>query len=280
MRERAAVFGGQVSAGPRPGGGWQVRTVLPFTEDAMSISILLADDQPMLRLGFRLVLDAQQDMQVIGEAGDGAAALRLVQAKHPDVVLMDVRMPGMDGIEATRHIVARAGTHPGAHPHHLRPRRVRLRRRCGPAPAASCSRTSRRTTCCPRIRAVASGDAVVAPAVTRRLLDAFLPHLPDPGTTEAPLPPEVNDLTAREREILIESPRACPTPRSPSASSWPKPPSRPTSAGCSASSACATGSRPSSTPTSTAWSAPSPAPDLRAPAPPDTVSVVAATTRT
>ena len=67
----------------------------------MSISILLADDQPMLRLGFRLVLDAQEDMQVIGEAGDGAAALRLVQAKHPDVVLMDVRMRGR---RSTRHI--------------------------------------------------------------------------------------------------------------------------------------------------------------------------------
>ena len=169
----------------------------------MSISILLADDQPMLRLGFRLVLDAQEDMQVIGEAGDGAAALRLVQAKHPDVVLMDVRMPGMDGIEATRRIVAHAGT-----------TRVLILTTfdldeyayAGLRAGASgfLLKDVPPNDLLSAIRAVASGDAVVAPAVTRRLLDAFLPHLPDPGTTEAPLPPEVNDLTAREREILIE----------------------------------------------------------------------------
>jgi DNA-binding NarL/FixJ family response regulator len=169
----------------------------------MSISILLADDQPMLRLGFRLVLDAQEDMQVIGEAGDGAAALRLVQAKHPDVVLMDVRMPGMDGIEATRRIVAHAST-----------TRVLILTTfdldeyayAGLRAGASgfLLKDVPPNDLLSAIRAVASGDAVVAPAVTRRLLDAFLPHLPDPGAAEPALPTEVNDLTAREREILIE----------------------------------------------------------------------------
>jgi len=142
----------------------------------VSISILLADDQPMLRLGFRLVLDAQDDMQVVGEAGDGAAALRLVQATRPDVVLMDVRMPGMDGIEATRRIAATAST-----------TRVLILTTfdldeyayAGLRAGASgfLLKDVPPNDLLSAIRAVASGDAVVAPAVTRRLLDAFLPHL-------------------------------------------------------------------------------------------------------
>jgi DNA-binding NarL/FixJ family response regulator len=171
----------------------------------VSISILLADDQPLLRLGFRLVLDAQDDMHVVGEAGDGAAALSLVQAKDPDVVLMDVRMPRMDGIEATRRIVssasrtrvlilttfdldeyAYAGLRAGASGFLLKD--------VPPSDLLS------------GIRAVASGDAVVAPTITRRLLDNFLPYLPDPdgGAPGNALPPEVSELTTREREILTE----------------------------------------------------------------------------
>ncbi|HEX6520751.1 MAG TPA: response regulator transcription factor [Streptosporangiaceae bacterium] len=171
----------------------------------MSISILLADDQPMLRLGFRLVLDAQDDMHVVGEAGDGAAALSLVQAMQPDVVLMDVRMPRMDGIEATRRIVSSAS-----------PTRVLilttfdLDEYAYAGLRAGASGFLLKDVPPPDllsgIRAVASGDAVVAPAVTRRLLDAFLPYLPEPdgGTPGAAEPPAMSELTVREREILTE----------------------------------------------------------------------------
>ncbi|HEY5357215.1 MAG TPA: response regulator transcription factor [Streptosporangiaceae bacterium] len=170
----------------------------------MTISILLVDDQPMLRMGFRLVLDAQPDMRVVGEAGNGAEAVSLAAAKQPDVVLMDVRMPGVDGIEATRRIAAAAsatrvlilttfdldeyayaGLRAGASGFLLKD---------VPPPDLLSA-----------IRAVASGDAVVAPSVTRRLLDVFLPHLPDPaGAARAGAPPELAALTAREREILTE----------------------------------------------------------------------------
>ncbi|HZR50228.1 MAG TPA: response regulator transcription factor [Streptosporangiaceae bacterium] len=171
----------------------------------MTISILLADDQPMLRLGFRLVLDAQDDMHVVGEAGDGIAALSLVADKSPDVVLMDVRMPRMDGIEATRRIVSGASTtrvlilttfdldeyaYAG-----LRAGASGFLLKDVPPPDLLSG-----------IRAVASGDAVVAPAITRRLLDAFLPYLPEPDSTRpGPAePPELGELTPREREILTE----------------------------------------------------------------------------
>jgi DNA-binding NarL/FixJ family response regulator len=170
----------------------------------MTISILLADDQPMLRLGFRAILDAQPDMHVVAEAGDGATAVRMTTATRPDVVLMDVRMPGTDGIEATRQIVtatgvtrvlilttfdldeyAYAGLRAGASGFLLKD---------VPPPELMSA-----------IRAVASGDAVVAPGVTRRLLDAFLPYLPKSAEPDhASLPPAMAALTPREREIFTQ----------------------------------------------------------------------------
>jgi DNA-binding NarL/FixJ family response regulator len=170
----------------------------------MTISILLADDQPMLRLGFRAVLDAQPDMRVVAEAGDGATAVRMTAATQPDVVLMDVRMPGTDGIEATRQIVAAGGAarvlilttfdlDEYAYAGLLAGASGFLLKDVPPPELMSA------------IRAVASGDAVVAPSVTRRLLDAFLPHIPGPaGAGPAGAPPGIEGLTPREREILIE----------------------------------------------------------------------------
>ena len=171
----------------------------------MTIRVLLADDQQLLRAGFRMVLSAQPDIAVVGEAGDGAEAVERTAQLDPDVVLMDVRMPGVDGIEATRRIVAAgsaarvlilttfdldeyafAGLRAGASGFLLKD-----------VPPEQLTAA---------IRAVAGGDAVVAPRVTRTLLDTFAHHLP--ADAAAPLPPgehpRLADLTAREREVLLE----------------------------------------------------------------------------
>ncbi|GLY68204.1 response regulator [Amycolatopsis taiwanensis] len=168
------------------------------------IKVLLVDDEPLLRLGFRLVLDSQPDLAVVGEAADGAAAVRRAAELDPDVVLMDVRMPGMDGIDATREIVRKhgrsrvlilttfdldeyafAGLRVGASGF--------LLKNVPPEDLLSA------------IRAVASGDAVVAPSVTRRLLDAMADQLPDPGNRAQPKSAEkLSRLTEREIEVLVE----------------------------------------------------------------------------
>ena len=95
------------------------------------IRVLLVDDQALLRMGFRLILETEPDIEVVGEAADGAAGVAMASALRPDVVLMDVRMPGMDGIAATAAITAAGPGQQGHHPHHLRPRRIRLRRAQG-----------------------------------------------------------------------------------------------------------------------------------------------------
>jgi DNA-binding NarL/FixJ family response regulator len=169
----------------------------------MTTSILLVDDQPLLRMGFRMVLESQDDLVVAGEAGDGDEAVRMTAELDPDIVLMDVRMPGVDGIEATRRIVgegrrsrvlilttfdldeyAFAGLRAGASGFLLKD--------VPPADLLS------------GIRAVASGDAVVSPSVTRRLLDTFAHRLPAPDDAVARADARLDSLTAREREVLAE----------------------------------------------------------------------------
>jgi DNA-binding NarL/FixJ family response regulator len=169
----------------------------------VSIRVLLVDDQSLLRLGFRMVLEAQPDIEVVGEAGDGARAVAMTRSLHPDVVLMDVRMPVLDGIQATGQIVAAGST-----ARILVLTTFNLDEYVFAALRAGASgfllKDVPPADLLTGIRAVAAGDAVVAPNVTRRLLDAFASHLPDPATGRSPTDQRLDQLTDREREVLIE----------------------------------------------------------------------------
>ena len=162
----------------------------------------LSEYQPLLRKGFRMVLEEEPGIVVVAEASDGAAALDLVGRHHPDVVVMDIRMPGMDGIEATRAIVA---TEP-------RSRILILTTFDLDEYAFGTLRLGASgfilkdilpSEFVRAIRSVADGDAIIAPSVTRRLLDAFAHQIPDPHRADQDHP-GLDRLTAREREILTE----------------------------------------------------------------------------
>ncbi|MCI1747164.1 MAG: response regulator transcription factor [Acidipropionibacterium sp.] len=164
------------------------------------IRVLLVDDQSLVRSGFRMLIEAEDDMEVVGEASNGAEALDVLRATPVDVALMDIRMPVMDGVEATRRIAnspldtkvmilttfdldeyVYAGLKAGASGFLLKDAR--------PAELLSA------------IRSVSAGEAVVAPSATRRLLDHFVPTLPEnPKQNEERL----SVLTDREKEVLVE----------------------------------------------------------------------------
>jgi DNA-binding NarL/FixJ family response regulator len=164
-------------------------------------TVLLVDDQPLLRRGFRLILEGEDDLRIVGEASDGAEAVRLVREHRPDVVLMDVRMPVLDGIEATRAITdsgacsrviilttfdvdeyAFAGLQAGAS--------AFLLKDAAPQDLINA------------VRVVASGDAVVAPRVTQRLLETYVRGAAKPVPAVPAPDPLLADLTPRETEML------------------------------------------------------------------------------
>ncbi|QPP07218.1 response regulator transcription factor [Streptomyces bathyalis] len=166
----------------------------------MTIRVMLVDDQMLLRTGFRMVLAAQQDMEVVAEAGDGAEALETLRSTAVDVVLMDVRMPNVDGVEATRRICS---GNPGS-PKVLILTTFDLDEYAFSALKAGASGFMLKDVppadLLAAIRAVHSGDAVVAPSTTRRLIDRFSTVLP--ATTPEPLSRGLERLTDREREVL------------------------------------------------------------------------------
>jgi DNA-binding NarL/FixJ family response regulator len=167
----------------------------------MTISILLVDDQELLRMGFRMVLDAQPDFEVVGEAASGDQAVALVQGQAPDVVLMDVRMPGTDGVEATRQIVAA-----GSRSRVIILTTFDLDEYAYAALRAGASgfllKDAPPGDLISAIRAVASGDAVVAPSTTRRLLSSLAHQLPRSNSRDDDHP-RLQLLTPREREVMI-----------------------------------------------------------------------------
>jgi DNA-binding NarL/FixJ family response regulator len=169
----------------------------------VTVRVLLVDDQPLMRKGFRMILDEEDDIVVVGEAADGREAVAAAVSCTPDVILMDIRMPGLDGIEATRRIVeqnqsqrvlvlttfdldeyAFGALRAGASGFLLKD--------VPPAELVTA------------IHVVASGDAVVAPRVTRRLLDEYAHQLPIPGQSGSEDAAKVlGELTEREREVLV-----------------------------------------------------------------------------
>ena len=160
------------------------------------IRVLIADDQALMRTGFRMILDAQDDIEVVGEAIDGADAIRRFEKLAPDVVVMDVRMPTMDGIEATRRLAALE-----------RPARVLILTtfdlddyvyealRAGASGFLLKDRPPEELVAA--VRVIAAGEALLAPSVTRRLIEEFARRAPTPTRTE------LDELTPREREVLV-----------------------------------------------------------------------------
>ena len=165
------------------------------------IRILLADDQPLVRTGFKMILDAEPDMAVVGEAGDGADAVRQARDLRPDIVVMDIRMPVCDGIAATAQIAA------AGHARVLILTTFHVDEHVVNALRAGASGFLLKDVHADRlleaIRVVHAGNAIVDPAVTRRLLDQFVHRLPAPGSNDGAAGQErLDGTTGREREVL------------------------------------------------------------------------------
>ena len=167
----------------------------------MTVRLVLADDEQLVRSGLRLILEAEDDIEVVGEAGDGVEAVTLTRRLDPDVVLMDVQMPGMNGIEATREIVA-LGREESSRVVILTT--FDLDEYVYEALKAGASGFLLKRTpaedLVTGIRVVAEGEALLAPSVTQRLIETFRAR---PEATPARDVSELDDLTDREREVLV-----------------------------------------------------------------------------
>jgi DNA-binding NarL/FixJ family response regulator len=170
-----------------------------------SLDVLIADDQALVRAGFRMILEAQPDIRVVAEASDGEAAIRLARRFDPDVVLMDIRMPGLDGLEATRRLLEG---------HEAAPATVRAPRVIvlttfdvdeyvyAALRSGACGFLLKDVTpeqLVAAVRTVSAGDALLAPTITRRLVERFARPTPSPSGDAA----AIETLTPREREVFV-----------------------------------------------------------------------------
>jgi DNA-binding NarL/FixJ family response regulator len=162
------------------------------------IRVLIADDEALVRGGLRMILEAQDDVEIAGEADDGRAALELARRSYPDVVLMDIRMPGLDGLEATKRLLAVGAPAPRV----LILTTFDLDEYVYEALRAGASgfllKSARPQELVTAVRGAAAGDTLLAPEITRRLVEAFV-RRPPIGTHT---PPELESLTKRELEVL------------------------------------------------------------------------------
>ncbi|WP_275266121.1 response regulator [Nocardioides caldifontis] len=172
----------------------------PATDEP--IRVFLVDDQQMVRAGFRMLVESQPDLTVVGEAGDGQEAVDRLAATRADVVLMDVRMPRLDGVEATRVLAGRPGS-----PRVIVLTTFDLDEYAFAALKAGASAFLLKDAAPPEllgaVRRVHDGDAVVAPSTTRRLLDHVVEALPGPSAPGARHDGRLDGLTEREREVLV-----------------------------------------------------------------------------
>jgi DNA-binding NarL/FixJ family response regulator len=168
----------------------------------VTTTIMLVDDQELLRMGFRMVLDSQTDLEVVAEAADGRAAVALAAEHAPDIVLMDIRMPELDGVDATREIIASGSTS-----RIIILTTFDLDEYAYAALRAGASgfllKDAQPTDLLSAIRAVASGDSVVAPSTTRRLLETVAHHLPGREVDSPDDGAALAALTPREREVVV-----------------------------------------------------------------------------
>ncbi|WP_433010801.1 response regulator [Kribbella sp. CA-294648] len=162
----------------------------------MSVRVLVVDDQAVVRAGFAAIVDAEPDLVVVGQAGDGAEAVSLAAAVEPDVVLMDIRMPGLDGLSATR-LLTGLGERPRVLVLTTFDHNEYVYEALRSGASGFLLKDARPEDLLTAIRVVAAGDGMLAPAVTRRLIQAFAKGAPAVGTSEV-----LEKLTPRELEVL------------------------------------------------------------------------------